>query len=181
MTISNLAILSRNERGTDDLLFVKQFKSNKNTDEANEDIISDDIDSILFQNILTVNETTKESIFAKAKSIHHPNSSTSIHDCSIRHQTLLQAALEKLNNDVHFENHQRVSFAQPFRGADYMWVGFICLLDEFRFYGYITNTNVKIIVGVEDVFLPEHDELQIMRDNEVKKILVSKNSALTSS
>ena len=86
---------------------------------------------------------------------------------------MLQAALEKLNNDIQFENHQRVTFRQSFRGAEYMWVGFICLLDEFRYYGYITNTNVKIIIGVEDDFLPEQKEMQIMRDNEVKKTLVA--------
>lgn len=175
MTISNLAILSRTERGTDDLLFIKQFKSNTQPIENDH---SDDIDAILFQNILTVNETNNNaqntagsSIFTVPQSTYHANNT--IHNCSIRHQSLLQAALEKLNNDIQFENHQRVTFRQSSRGAEYMWVGFICLIDEFRFYAYITNTNVKIIAGVEDNLLPEQKEMQIMRDNEVKKTLVS--------
>ena len=65
-----------------------------------------------------------------------------------------------------------MTFRQGFRGAEYMWVGFLCLVDEYRFYGYITNTNVKIIVAVEDDLLPG-SEMQIVRDSEVKKTLVS--------
>lgn len=161
MTISSLAILSRTESGTDDLLYIKDFNSNNELD---------DIDAVLFQNIITENDGMT-SIFTKPRSILYNNNTP--HDCSIYHQSLLQSALEKFNNDIKFENHQRTTFQQPFRGADYMWVGFICLIDGFRFYGYITNTNVKIIVGVEDDFLPEQSEMQIMRDGEVKKTLVS--------
>ena len=54
-----------------------------------------------------------------------------------------------------------------------MWIGFICPIDEYRMYGYITNTNVKMIVSVEDDFLPEQEERQKKRDTEIRKIFVS--------
>ena len=167
MTISSLAILSRRENGKDELLYIKEFRNNHQQGSSSNN--DDDIDTDLFQSILLAEEN-------EYSNTNNPGSyevSSSRDDCSLRHQFLLQSALEKMNEDVKFENQLRTTFDRQFVGNDYMWIGFICPIDEYRMYGYITNTNVKIIVAVEDDILSEQEDLQKMRDTEIRKIFVS--------
>mmetsp|Transcript_19148 Transcript_19148/g.28682 ORF Transcript_19148/g.28682 Transcript_19148/m.28682 type:complete len:204 (+) Transcript_19148:128-739(+) len=162
MSISSLAIFSRRENGKDELLYVKEFRNNHHQQGSSND---DDIDTDLFQSILLAEEN-------EYSNTNNPGSyeANRQDDCSVRHQFLLQSGLEKMNEDVKFENQLRTTFDRQFVGNDYMWIGFICPIDEYRLYGYVTNTNVKIIVAVEDDILSEQEDLQKMRDTEIRKI-----------
>ncbi len=199
MTISSLAIFSRRENCKDELLYVKQFQFNSDGgddgDDNGDDEYSDDFDADLFQSILAEEEEEEEEGGEEgedgndqtARKGGESSSLSSCKDeseggsedynfnnfnCSIRHQFLLQSALERMNQEIKFENQLRTTYRQ-FVGNGYMWIGSICLMDEYRFYGYITNTNVKMIVAVEDDLLPEQEELQKMRDMEIRKVFVS--------
>lgn len=164
MSITSIAITSQNNHSSGDILaYAKEFKTGYDDD--------DDVDSDLLNSILNLNEQPKDdndnyTIIKKSKS------NESVKECSIRHQFLLQSALDRMNNDIQFENRLRISYHRQFQGADYMWIGLICTLDEYRFYGYITNTNVKIIISVKDDISPEEEETQRLRDEEIKKIMV---------
>lgn len=161
MTITSLAIVSQTERGTDQLIYVQEFKSSnpkEGNDHADLDIDLDLFDSVIEQG----DDDASGSISTRTPQ--------SANDCSLRHQFILQSSLEKMNQDIKFDKQLRTTFNDQFQGIEYMWVGLICPIDEYRVYGYITNTNVKIIAAVEDVFLPEQKDLQQMRDEEIKKI-----------
>ena len=164
MTLSSLAIVSRTEEGSDKLLYIKEFKSKHDNDA--------DMDLDLFNSLLVDEETYNITDEPEMNTTSNADAKVS-NECSIRHQFRMQSALEKLNQDIQFENNLRISFNQQFRGIEYMWIGLICPIDEYRFYGYITNTNVKIIVSVLDDISPEKQEAQTTRDDEIKKTLVS--------
>lgn len=174
MTLTGLAILSRTEEGSDKLIYIKEFKSNEEDNDA-------DLDLDLFSSVLLDDEDpSTEDLGMGAGVTSNVNASAESkvsNDCSIRHQFLMQSALEKMNQDIQFENNLRISFNKPFRGIEYMWIGLICLIDEYRFYGYITNTNVKIIVSIRDDIFPEQEKTQTSRDDEIKKTLVSSDTA----
>ena len=58
------------------------------------------------------------------------------------------------------------------KGANHMFRGLICILDEYRFYGYRTNTAVNIIIAVNDDILPIIDkESTNARNNMVQSLL----------
>lgn len=166
MTLSSLAIVSRTEDGSDKLLYIKEFKSKHDNDA--------DMDFDLFHSLLIDDEDdtmTKEPGTNDTSS--NPTNSKHSKECSIHHQFRMQSALETLNQDIQYENNLRISFHQQFRGIEYMWIGLICVIDEYRFYGYITNTNVKMIVSVLDDISPEEEEAQTSREDQIKKTLVS--------
>lgn len=167
MNISSLAILSRTDRGEDQLLYMREFKSNE---EGNDNDI--DIDLDLFRSVIMGEDEMESSRDANADA--NTNTDTNTDDCSIRHQFLLQSALQKMNQEIKFDNQLRTTFKEQFTGVDYMWIGLICPIDEYHVYGYITNTNIKIIIAVEDDIFPEQEELHQIRGDEIKKMLVSK-------
>mmetsp|Transcript_5122 Transcript_5122/g.6620 ORF Transcript_5122/g.6620 Transcript_5122/m.6620 type:complete len:197 (-) Transcript_5122:272-862(-) len=160
MTIVSLSIISGNESGSDELLYIKEFQSERQTDENDYDFESD-----LFQ--------LEEGEGTSSKADSNPNPTPGSNSCSLHHQFLLQAALEKINQEIKFDNRLRVTFKRQFSDSDYMWVGFICPIESFHFYGYITNTNIKIIVAVEDNILPEQEQVQKKRDDELKAKMIS--------
>lgn len=55
--------------------------------------------------------------------------------------------------------------------ASSMFRGLICVLDDYRFYGYVTNTAVKIIVAVKDDILTLEKELGEARDDMIRSLL----------
>ncbi len=167
MIISSLAITRQTDDGSDALIYIREFKSNQ--DEENDDI---DIDLLKLTQINDEEESYDDPANATNTKSNLPKSKA----CSIRHQFLLHSALEKMNQDVKFENKLRVSFNRQINGTDYMWIGLVCIMDEYQFYAYITNTNMKIIVSVVDDIFPEEDEAQEYRDGEIKRILVSGNN-----
>ena len=87
--------------------------------------------------------------------------------CSLKHQFLLHSALELFADASN-------SSASGSHGA--MFVGFICAMEDFRFYGYRTNTKVKIIVSVKDDILPSKPELQKARDDYIESAMVQIHS-----
>lgn len=91
---------------------------------------------------------------------HHPWD-----DCSLRHQFLVHAALEKLN-----EGTRNNSVLHRMR------VCFLCCADDCRFYGYTTSTNLRFIVGIEDDILPDENQLQTAKDEEVSSVLTRLHS-----
>lgn len=156
--MTSLAISSQRNDGSDHFVYIKEFRSH---DEGNDN--GNDIDIDAFNSVLLHDDDENQ----------HDSIQTISKECSLRHQFLLQAALESMNQEIVFENRLRKSFSRSFQGADYMWIGIICTLDEYRFYGYITNTNVKIVVSVKDDIFPEQIAAQQSRDGAIKKILVS--------
>ena len=74
--------------------------------------------------------------------------------CSLQYQFLMHAALdrfEELTGPNHGggggnQNYNHNRWRTPgSTGNDAMWVGLLCPVDNFRVYGYLTTTNVKLI------------------------------------
>jgi hypothetical protein len=161
----SVAIALRWEDGEDKILYTKEFKPEQ---ECNDD----DIDLDLFHEVLNFGNDEDTVEQKESNTAVTSSSSESFYECSIKQQFLLQSALDKMNHDIKFEKQLRTTFNRQFSGIEYMWLGLICPLDEYRFYGYITNTNVKIIISVEDDIFPEQQDQQKMREDEIQTILV---------
>lgn len=90
---------------------------------------------------------------------------------------MLQAALEKLNDLLRgsVEKLQsalsNINDGTKYDGLHRMAVCLLCCADDCRFYGFTTNTSLKIIIAVEDNILPDEVQLQKSKDEEVKAIL----------
>jgi hypothetical protein len=86
--------------------------------------------------------------------------------CSIRQQFILHAALDRLEELA----GPPPGYGWRTRpGADGMFVGLLCPVDELRVYGYVTSTKNKFILVVEDEALAETQ--QINMDSEVKALM----------
>ena len=40
-------------------------------------------------------------------------------------------------------------------GASHKYVGFLCPLEDYKMYAYLTNSNVKLIIALEDKMIRE--------------------------
>mmetsp|Transcript_4942 Transcript_4942/g.7532 ORF Transcript_4942/g.7532 Transcript_4942/m.7532 type:complete len:189 (+) Transcript_4942:203-769(+) len=99
----------------------------------------------------------------------------------LKHHFLLHSALEIMNHGLkpgHVStatnsNKDNKTAETANTNANSMFRGLICVLDDYRFYGYVTNTAVKIIVAVKDDILPLEKELGEARDDMIRSLLVS--------
>lgn len=85
------------------------------------------------------------------------NDGDDILECSLKQQFILQTGLDRF---VHLAGpppgyHWRDAGAT---GTDACFVGLLCPVEDFRVYGYVLTTKVKIIMVVED------DELALLND-----------------
>jgi hypothetical protein len=87
--------------------------------------------------------------------------------CSLRQQFILHSALDR------FEQLAGPSPGYAWRttnasGTDAMFVGLLCPVDDLRVYGYMTTTQIKFILCVEDDALPD-DQPSV--DEMIKRLL----------
>ena len=54
-----------------------------------------------------------------------------------------------------------------------MYLGLICAMEDVLFYGYRTNSNVYIVLGVQDNILPGDDRAQFNKSKQIRSLLVS--------
>lgn len=86
----------------------------------------------------------------------------SVGGCSVQHHFLLQSALQTFNELV--KDKQRADM-------DPLWLGLFYLVDNYKFYGCMTTTGLKIIAAIDDKLLHDQKELQQSKDSAVKFLL----------
>ncbi|KAL9182034.1 hypothetical protein ACHAXT_012377 [Thalassiosira profunda] len=126
------------------------------------DFAEGDNDGDLFGDEIDVAETTQQQ--------------TAAWPCNVKYQFVLHAACQRLEESLK-ENKWRVPGAT---GAEACWVGFLCLSDNLRAYGYVT-TNARYITLVEDSIAPEKEQLQKARDGEVCTLMANVHKLHTES
>jgi len=92
--------------------------------------------------------------------------------CSIRHQFLLQSAFEIFDDAINKRLSKKIAKDRnETNAATGLWIGFLCLVEEFRFYGYMTATGIKIITATKDSFSLDQKHLQISNDEKLKETM----------
>ena len=90
--------------------------------------------------------------------------------CSLKQQSILHAALDRFMHLV--GPPPGFGWRTPgTTGTDAMFVGLLCPVEDYRVYGYMTTTKIKIIAVVEDDDSVHPSEQQTM-DDRVKALLV---------
>jgi len=180
MALVSLAIVSHN-RQEEEVMYIRDFSSNNAAGRMSS---LDDFEYDLFhlpprQNSHNNSHNSDETPVTTIATVRqeHPWD-----DCSLRHHFLLQAALEKLNDLLRgsVENLQaaldKINDGRRYNGLHRMSVCFLCCADDCRFYGFTTNTNLKIIIAIEDDILPNEVQLQKSKDEEVRVVLTRVHS-----
>lgn len=94
--------------------------------------------------------------------------------CSIQQQFILHSALDRIQQLTEPDGmgaawrHGRAGQI----GHEAMYVGLIGHVEDLRVYGYITTTKIKIIVAVEDAFLPGQTEQGKAHEVALKNLMV---------
>ena len=93
-------------------------------------------------------------------------------DCSLKQQFILHSALDRF---VHLAGpppgyNWR---SQGVMGVDANFVGLLCPIEDFRVYGYVTATKMKIIVVVEDDEMMSFSDQQAV-DERIKNLMVGR-------
>jgi len=111
--------------------------------------------------------------FFTTKIFKESSSPLCFQECALRHQFILHASLDRFEeitspsfpssnnrNNNNNESNKGVgnSSANNNRGwrtpgssgNDAMWVGLLCPVDDFKVYGYLTTTSIKILAVMED-------------------------------
>mmetsp|Transcript_16105 Transcript_16105/g.38654 ORF Transcript_16105/g.38654 Transcript_16105/m.38654 type:complete len:191 (-) Transcript_16105:378-950(-) len=94
--------------------------------------------------------------------------------CQLDYQFVLHSACQRLD-DVLRENKWKAPGAS---GMDACWVGFLCLSDNLRAYGYVT-TNTRYIALIEDSI--ENIQLQKARNSELCVLMANAHRFYTES
>ena len=77
------------------------------------------------------------------------STTTTKKECSLRQQFILHAALDRFEELA--GPPPSVAWREPgAQGADAMWVGLLCPVEEMRVYGYMTTSKLKLMAVVED-------------------------------
>ena len=86
--------------------------------------------------------------------------------CSLEQQFILHSALDRIQTLTEPGGlGASWRFGRPGNvGPDAMYVGLLSHVDDVRLYGYVTTTKIKIVVALEDSFLPgtEHGKAHEM-------------------
>eukprot|EP00549_Striatella_unipunctata_P016913 CAMPEP_0118720516 /NCGR_PEP_ID=MMETSP0800-20121206/30152_1 /TAXON_ID=210618 ORGANISM="Striatella unipunctata, Strain CCMP2910" /NCGR_SAMPLE_ID=MMETSP0800 /ASSEMBLY_ACC=CAM_ASM_000638 /LENGTH=179 /DNA_ID=CAMNT_0006628161 /DNA_START=13 /DNA_END=552 /DNA_ORIENTATION=- len=93
---------------------------------------------------------------------------------SLRHQFLIHGSLDRFEELADPKKKWRPQGAS---GSNAMWVGLLYPVENLRLYGYLTSTGVKIIVAVEEVFMPDGDKQQKTKIDSVKFLMASIHAA----
>jgi hypothetical protein len=90
--------------------------------------------------------------------------------CSLKQQSILHAALDRFMHLV--GPPPGFGWRTPgTTGSDAMFVGLLCPVEDYRVYGYMTTTKIKIIAVFEDDDSVHPSDQQTM-DDRVKALLV---------
>lgn len=68
--------------------------------------------------------------------------------CSLKHQFILHEALDRFEQRIGKTGWRTAPTGVT--GSDAMWVGLLCPVEDFRVYGYMTTTQIKFLLVVED-------------------------------
>lgn len=111
----------------------------------------------------------------------HENAASVSSSKSLKHQFLLNSALETMNHGIQPKMAANVvpkilkddpeTHSSSEKAHAKMYQGLICVMENFRFYGYKTNTGIKIVVGVKNNILPSDTELCKSRDETIQYFL----------
>uniref|UniRef100_A0A7S2DWP0 Trafficking protein particle complex subunit 2-like protein n=1 Tax=Helicotheca tamesis TaxID=374047 RepID=A0A7S2DWP0_9STRA len=112
------------------------------------------------------------SIGAALGELASPENDVADVKCSLRHQFIMHAALDRLE-ELTAGNRWRAPGAA---GSDAMWIGMLCPVEELRVYGYIITTKIKFLIAIEDIFPPDQKQKQQARENEVKSLFANIHS-----
>jgi len=74
---------------------------------------------------------------------------------SFHHMFLIHAALDRLH-EITKEDSKWRSAQESNTGSDAFWVGLLCPIEDLRIYGYLTNSNIKLLAIVEDKIDSSH-------------------------
>ena len=95
--------------------------------------------------------------------------------CSIQQQFILHSALDRVHQLTE-PNGMGAAWRYGRAGQighEAMYVGLLSHVEDVRVYGYITTTKIKIIVAVEDAFLPGQTEQGKAHEAALKNLMVS--------
>lgn len=159
MAIVSLALFSTNNQTNQGgvLFYIRDFKSFDAGDDDSRGPAVDDFEEDLFN--------LDEDLCPLAlTSSNDGNTRKETPDCSLRHQFLLQSAVDQA---------QRVDCSKIIREneASDMCLGLICAMEDVLFYGYRTNSHVYIVLGVEDDILPGDHRAQFNRSKQIRSLL----------
>ena len=112
MALTSLAIIDKN---VDEPIYIREFNGGGNID-----------DGLDFEQELLGFSTPGNKI-----------TNNLWNDCSLRHQFLLQTALDRFCETTKEEMKNSTG-----HGSDAMFVGFLCMADEFRCYGETIESSV---------------------------------------
>eukprot|EP00591_Stephanopyxis_turris_P013341 CAMPEP_0195520848 /NCGR_PEP_ID=MMETSP0794_2-20130614/17581_1 /TAXON_ID=515487 /ORGANISM="Stephanopyxis turris, Strain CCMP 815" /LENGTH=191 /DNA_ID=CAMNT_0040650283 /DNA_START=42 /DNA_END=617 /DNA_ORIENTATION=- len=103
-------------------------------------------------------------------STNEKNRKGSMKESTLRNQFIVHSALDR------FEELTGPTSGNRWRtpgatGSDAMWVGLLCPIEDLRVYGYLTNTNIKILAVLEDTFEP--GQQQQARESTLKTLLAN--------
>jgi hypothetical protein len=101
------------------------------------------------------------------------SSSSSIRSASISSQFRIMCAMDDFDR---IEEMKSKSIEKSGDHATGFYLGFLAAMDHFRFYGYKTSTNVRIVIGVKDDLLPSDTELIKQREDSIQTMMVSAKS-----
>ncbi|GKZ01437.1 trafficking protein particle complex subunit 2-like protein [Mayamaea pseudoterrestris] len=83
--------------------------------------------------------------------------------CSVKQQFILHAALDRFDQIVSRGQWRKQGDA----GTDAMFVGLLCPVEDMRVYGYMTTTQIRILLSVQD----NPDQPQHAVDQSIQRLL----------
>mmetsp|Transcript_36053 Transcript_36053/g.78964 ORF Transcript_36053/g.78964 Transcript_36053/m.78964 type:complete len:224 (+) Transcript_36053:115-786(+) len=94
--------------------------------------------------------------------------------CSIQQQFILHSALDRMHQLCEPDGMGAAwRYGRTGQiGHEAMYVGLIGHVEDVRVYGYITTTKIKIIVAVEDAFLPGQTEQGKAHEVALKNLMI---------
>jgi trafficking protein particle complex subunit 2 len=144
MTLISLAIVGKHNEP----LFLKEFR---------DDVTSTDIPEAELFGLTVQSGMGTDGFSSRAK------------ECSLRQQFILHAALDRFDELV----GRDLSWRDPgANGADAMWVGLLCPVEDMRVYGYMTTTKLKLMAVVEDIVTSRPIQAKVMEE-ELKQLLIA--------
>ena len=157
MTIVSLAIFSSNSQTNQGgvLFYIRDFKEKEDSDGPDVDDFEENLFNLDedFGPLTPSNESNRRA-------------NTPWDNCSLRHQFLLQGAVDQALKVDFYKIIQETE-------SNEMYLGLICAMEDVLFYGYRTNSNVYIVLGVQDNILPGDDRAQFNKSKQIRSLLVS--------
>ncbi|KAI2498922.1 hypothetical protein MHU86_15550 [Fragilaria crotonensis] len=159
MNVISVAIVSTNNTP----LFLKDFRDEESSSSL---LPCGDIPEAELFGLKTITTSTKSG-----GSTGTDGFSSRAKECSLRQQFILHAALDRFEELA--GPPPGVAWRQPGAyGADAMWVGLLCPVEEMRVYGYMTTSKLKLMAVVEDT-LDSFQGLQgKLLEDEVKQLFI---------